>query len=346
MRIVKLSVAVLACLVLITLLPGCGKTSATASDNFMESPPSSRLDIQLKMDQTPPLGIPAELPGCGKTSTTTSDNFMESPPSSPSSGLDIQLKMAQAPPLGTPADLVWTVKQSSQHSLKNNTTANITLPEGTALISGNLTWTGHLEPGQSLSFITSIVFTTVGRKTIEGEVFNHIDEHNTLGDGDCLYLHIHTDKSRFGRDPEPPLLQFVQEKYSKIQVQLEISHAPRLNEPADIYFSILSPDDFPNMAVEIVFDKSGEVLEGNKIQTLDLKAGIPVHLTAKIAFTETGFQTVTVYFYQSTDKFSNAVPHDAVYLNIGVDESVFDFIPIDYSTLPVPPAITTDRPRQ
>ena len=61
--------------------------------------------------------------------------------SAPSTGMEVDLSISNAPALNQTAELTCTITSISD---AHNTTAQITLPEGLVLVSGNLYWTGDI----------------------------------------------------------------------------------------------------------------------------------------------------------------------------------------------------------
>jgi len=122
------------------------------------------------------------------------------PPSSP---ITIKLYMAEAPPLNVPAEMTCTLKLASGFAAVENVTAQINLPPAASLVSGNLTWSGNLEPGKPVSFPLVIVFNIIGHWTIEATISHVIDDNNGWGDLDALFLDIGVEHSQFGWTPEP-----------------------------------------------------------------------------------------------------------------------------------------------
>lgn len=257
----------------------------------------------------------------------------------PSSPIKVELSISKLPILNEPVDLTCNVTSGRDAP---NSTAQIKLSEGTSLINGNLEWQGDLIANIPVSLSAQIVFEETGHHTIEATAIHVINDNNSWGDIDAIFLDIGTESSTFGWPVSPVPVVMVPDKYSVIQTDLEISHAPKLNEPAKLFITIFSPVDFPNLTAEIIFHEGVELLEGAKKQPIDLKAGVPVHFSATIIFTETGYRKVTADVCEQINNVWYHSPQDTIYLKIGVNESTFEQEPPKETSdedLPPPPAI-------
>lgn len=272
---------------------------------------------------------------------SSKDRASESIPFSfdPSSPIKVELSISKLPILNEPVGLTCNV--SSRYDAPSST-AQIKLPKGASLISGIVGWQGDLKANIPISFSAQIVFKETGHQTIEAIARHVIDDKNSWGDLDAIYLDIGAENSTFGWTASPVPVVRVPDKYSVIETDLEISHAPKLNEPAKLFVTILSPVDFPGLTAEIIFYQGAELLEGAKKQPIDLKAGVPVHFSATIVFRETGYRTVTADVCEQINNVWHHSPQDTIYLKIGVNESIFEREPekeIPLENLPPPPAI-------
>jgi hypothetical protein len=154
-------VSTLICLLLIFLAPGCGQPRVEPDAEEISPMPSQ-----------------------------------EKPPSEPSSPLQVTLYISHAPLLNEIVEVICTI--SSLVSCPNST-AEVRLPDGATLVSGNLTWEGDVEPGgEPVSFSTEIVFHKTGHWKIEGVVRYMYNETSGWSDLDTIYLNIGADHSEFG----------------------------------------------------------------------------------------------------------------------------------------------------
>jgi hypothetical protein len=266
------------------------------------------------------VGLILVLEACG-TSTETPGTAVPAVSLSPSSPIKVELSISKLPILNEPVDLTCNVTARSDAP---NSTAQIKLPKGASLINGNLEWQGDLKADIPVSFSAQIVFKETGHQTIEATATHVIDDKNGWGDLDSIYLDIGADSSTFGWPASPVAVARMPDKWSVINTDIEISHAPKLNEPAKLFITILSPVDFPDLTAEIIFYKGAELLEGDKKQPVDLKAGVPLHFSATIVFNETGYHTVSAYVDEKVDDVWYSSPQDTIYLKIGVNKSTFE----------------------
>lgn len=257
----------------------------------------------------------------------------------PSSPIKVNLSISKLPVLNEQVDLTCNV---TSHSDASNSTAQIRLSKGASLISGNLEWQGDLKANIPVSFSAQIVFKETGHQTIEATATHIIDDKNGYGWGDldAIYLDIGSESSTFGWLASPVAVARVPDKWSVIETDLEISHAPKLNEPAKLFVTVLSPVDLPDLTAEIIFHQGIELLEGTKRRPVDLEAGVPVHFSAIIVFRETGYRTVTADVAELVNGVWHHSPQDTIYLKIGINESIFEREPqieTPPENLPPPP---------
>ena len=75
---------------------------------------------------------------------------------------------------------------------------------------------------------------------------------------------------------------------SPITVKLEMSKAPRLNEPVMITCTVISVFSAPNSVAQIELPSGATLIDGNLSWQGDLEPGSPVHLSGTIKFIEEG----------------------------------------------------------
>lgn len=156
--------------ILLTLLaPSCGILSTAPSPEQMITP--EELPVELTSEEIPP------------ASPITQG-------SEPSSLPKADLSISEAPALNEVVKLTLTVLF---HGDAANTTAQIKLPGGATLLSGNLTWQGDLKAGEPVILSAGIVFREAGRWSIEG-VAKAIGTSNA----DYIYLTVGVDHGEFG----------------------------------------------------------------------------------------------------------------------------------------------------
>jgi len=111
-----------------------------------------------------------------------------------------------------------------------------------------------------------------------------------------------------------------------IQVSLNISKFPILNETASITLKIVSIYDAPNTTAEVILPQGCILSSGEISKTLDLKANKPVFLNASIKFTQTGDFKLGGNAVHVTGPNRGWVDSDAIFLTISTNTS--------YPTLP------------
>ncbi|MFC2049803.1 hypothetical protein ACFLTN_01330 [Chloroflexota bacterium] len=251
-----------------------------------------------------------------------------------------------APRLNQTAELRCLVELSIP---ADNITLELNLPDGLELVSGDFpAHLGTMTEGEAKEINAIIRPVEVGNYTIEVKRSLVFQDPLVYRPGPGLYyiyLSVSEHSAEWGTVPpwipkgSHPVTQIVRvDEYGVIKTDLEISHAPKLNEPAKLFVTILSPVDFSGLTAEIIFHQGAELLEGAKKQPVDLKAGVPVHLSATIVFRETGYHTVTADVAEQINNVWHNSPQDTIYLKIGVNESTFESEP------QVPEPSPEDRP--
>ncbi|MBI2523248.1 hypothetical protein HYW19_02575 [Candidatus Woesearchaeota archaeon] len=95
------------------------------------------------------------------------------------------MSISKAPKLNEPVTLTLTI--SSALDAPDSKTA-IELPEGTIKIGGNLSWEGDLSKNVPVQISAEIKFIQGGDWAIKGSAKHIIDEDNSWGDADYIYL--------------------------------------------------------------------------------------------------------------------------------------------------------------
>jgi hypothetical protein len=72
----------------------------------------------------------------------------------------------------------------------SNTKAAIVLPEGVIKVDGTLEWQGDLEQKKPVELLARVKFVQAGELMISGYAKHIIDEDNSWGDVDYLYLNV------------------------------------------------------------------------------------------------------------------------------------------------------------
>lgn len=112
----------------------------------------------------------------------------------------IDFSISHPPLLNEPAELTLTL---SPRDDMPSITARIILPEGAALVSGNLEWQRDLKAGVPATLSAQIVFNETGNCRIDGGYWQWVGEENSWGVYRSIYLIIGIDQSDFAQPPEP-----------------------------------------------------------------------------------------------------------------------------------------------
>ena len=121
--------------------------------------------------------------------------------------INVSLSMPAIPTLNENTEVTCTVSSVSDAP---NTTARIILPDEVRLVSGDLTWQGDLKADESLSFSATVRFEESGNYAIEAVARRVIDEENSWGDIDVLYLNVGVDYGVLGWPSVGPLSEIEQ----------------------------------------------------------------------------------------------------------------------------------------
>ncbi len=275
---------------------------------------------------------------------------------SPSSPIRVNLSISKLPLLNETVDLTCNV--SSLHDAPNSS-AQIVLSKGISLVNGDLQWHGDLGANVTVSLSVQVFFKETGHQTIEANARYVVDKNNSWGDMDVIYLDIGTERSTFGWPVMPAPVVRV-DKYGVIKTDLEISHAPKLNEPAKLYITTISPVDFPGLSIGILVSPKTAIVSDTdskltvvplvpganqiamRLSGVDLKANVPFHFSAIVVFQDNGYYHVTADAQQKVDSVTYHGLQDTIYLKIGAKESSFEQEPpptTSSTDLSPPPAI-------
>jgi hypothetical protein len=119
----------------------------------------------------------------------------------PSTPLTVELILSKAPRLEEPADLSFTISSVLDAP---GTTAEILLPEGAALVDGNLTWSGDLPANQPVQLQATMKFVEEGNWMIEAKARHELESGDVWADAAYIYLHITENKGQVGFATQPP----------------------------------------------------------------------------------------------------------------------------------------------
>ena len=143
------------------------------------------------------INFPGSSEACGIVAlppeqTLKANIYGKSVSSGPKTPITVQLMVTELPKLYEPTEVIWTINTVADAP---NTLASILLPDDAVLISGITNWRGDLYADQSISFSAVISFQKEGRKVIRAWAKHTVDEENSWGDMDAIYLNVRSDRS-------------------------------------------------------------------------------------------------------------------------------------------------------
>lgn len=107
-----------------------------------------------------------------------------------------------------------------------------------------------------------------------------------------------------------------------IQVSLNISKFPIINETTDVSLKVVSIYDAPNTTAEVILPEGCILSSGEVLKTLDLEANMPVFLNASIRFTQIGEFKLEAKAILEVDADNLWADLDVLYLTIGGEKSM------------------------
>jgi hypothetical protein len=211
---------------------------------------------------------------------------------------------------------------------------DIRLPEAFELVGGNLSWFGDINQGAELEVVSAVVRAIeAGNWAIE--LRTSIDPEEQGGFSmypdwqDAIYVAVSEDSAEWGVYPpwyeggghEVPI-EVVDETSSPI-VALSISHAPLVNEPAEITCTLTTLIDYPDMNAQITSIYGDLALVDGSLEWHgDLAANMPATFSAQVVFTRSGVYEIGWRVWQTGQDFTWATP-GLICLKIGEEESSF-----------------------
>ena len=123
------------------------------------------------------------------------DEMMSVAQGAPSTPVQVQLFMSQPPVVGAEARIMMEITTAADAPKVN---ASLELPPGVKVVSGDTSWEGSLDAGESAKFSATIVFEQPGEYTISGIALAPINQDMVYGDQADVFLTIGMDSSHFG----------------------------------------------------------------------------------------------------------------------------------------------------
>lgn len=118
----------------------------------------------------------------------------------PSTPITLKLQIAKAPRLDEDV-LVTGIAKSAYDAPR--TVARVELPKGAILVSGKLNWTGDLVAGVPVELSAIIRFIKEGNWIIRATAIHKVDEQNSWGDVQSIYLNVTKESGKFGFSGSP-----------------------------------------------------------------------------------------------------------------------------------------------
>jgi hypothetical protein len=112
---------------------------------------------------------------------------------------------------------------------------------------------------------------------------------------------------------------------SPITVELAMSKAPRLNEPAMITCIVKSVFPAPNSVAQVELPSGATLIDGNLSWQGDLEPGSPVQLSGTIKFIEEGKWTIKAFAKYIIDDNSCWGDGEYIYVTVTKDTGKFGF---------------------
>ncbi len=179
----------LSALAIAWVLTGCSSSDATVEPTLSDKQPLNTPIPALQPTDAPILTIvptpsgPIEGQHAGQPVTPIRTNLL----------------MSHVPLLQESVVLTLTVTATSDAS---DITAAINLPSGATLLSGEPTWQGALQAGQSQTLTVEIAFHAEGDWPLEGKALSPQPNGDVWGDASYIYLHVAEDGSHLGYEPD------------------------------------------------------------------------------------------------------------------------------------------------
>jgi len=139
----------------------------------------------------------------------------------PSAPIEVYLAISNAPALNQTAELTCTI---TSHEDAPNTTAQIKLPEGFELISGDLKWKGDLEKNSQKSFKATVKSVKTGNWAIEAIAETKLKDGESYSVVDYIYVVLGNVTASVSKTPPPT--PFPAENEVLVRVFVEIDEPP------------------------------------------------------------------------------------------------------------------------
>ena len=176
------------------------------------------------VQETSEIETPGEVPEPGGTPPDAAQPAPTSAVTAPSAPISLDISFSDAPALNQTAEVTCTITSVIDAF---NTTAEIVLPEGLAMVGGDLSWKGDLY-GTHVSKVNASENTTIQFKAVVKAVktgdwivevsAKSMSEHGWTGIGgrELVYVSIHVDSASVSDSPPPDPYAGVSKKAVRI----------------------------------------------------------------------------------------------------------------------------------
>lgn len=319
------------------------------------------------------------LPGCTTSqdeSSVQSQPWVETRPEVPPT--EVTLKISHAPKVGETAELTltvdtnWSTGKNVGHGRAwlevsrvgisgsyQESKQKIEIPVSNILVSGKTSWDVTLTERETVELHSTIRFPSEGIWEVTGYVEGDDWEGPT---GDWIRLAVEHDRAGiYGSEAyRAGELEWMKDYAPEIglrldipvTVMLDLSKPPRLGEPVELAWSIVSNDDSEKVRVRIEFKlmetggaratiltSESMLVEGDLQWEGALKKDTPVSSSATIVFPKEGDWEITLY---CTDAGISSMGHAVIMLNVTEERGRWGWVESheeDRSDVPPPPRI-------
>ncbi len=167
-----------------------------------------------------------------------------------SPSITADLSMSGVPSLDQVVELTFSSKFSVDFK---NATMEISLPEGFALVNGNLTFNGDVSKGEEVQIKSLVKATETGVWKIQAGVQGYYIGGGDFTNRDSLYINVSGNSgqvSQFPFDYPDPTKRNA--RLLDYNLELEFTETPYLNNPVNLRVTVTPTSDSPDFVIGIV----------------------------------------------------------------------------------------------
>lgn len=211
--------------------------------------------------------------------------------------VEIELAVDRPPIRGDVLQLTCTtsLEHWNGHGV-SGATIDIGLPEAFELIDGDLSWSGDIAGGSSVTIQATIKAVEIGEYGITATALYSFSKYRYIK-WDEIYLGVFDDRGFIGdehlgfetsKSPRAYVLASSNIR-AMLQLELELSDSPELNKPFEVTCTATAVHDVSGIEeISINWDEGFEFLDGNPLWQGGLAEGEQVELTATLMPVKTG----------------------------------------------------------